>query len=91
MLMLRVTVVLFMLLHSPILAFQLNPATPPGVIIDRQLAALKDGDIGAVYALASPGNKKQSGDVANFSRMVRSGPYRYARVPAAGTVGRDCT
>lgn len=62
---------------SPVSAFQLTPSTPPDIVIERQLEALRDDDIGAVYAFASPANKAQSGDVANFSRMVRSGPYRY--------------
>ena len=62
-------------------AFTLNPSTPPADIIEQQLAALRDGDISTVYKFASPGNKLQTGDVTNFSRMVRSGPYRY--VPAA--------
>ena len=61
---------------SPASAFQLTPSTPPDIVIERQLEALRDDDIGAVYAFASPANKAQSGDVANFSRMVRSGPYR---------------
>jgi len=66
--------------HSTLIAvtaFQLNPSTPPGEIIERQLAALKDGDFGTVYEFASPGNKEQTGNVANFAKMVRSGPYRY--------------
>ena len=58
-------------------AFQLSPSTQPGDVIERQLAALRDGDLEKVYEFASPGNKAQTGDVANFSRMVRSGPYRY--------------
>ena len=57
-------------------AFSLNPSTPPGKVIEQQLKALQDGDIGTVYKFASPGNKLQTGDVTNFSRMVRSGPYR---------------
>jgi len=58
-------------------AFQLTPSTKPGEIIENQLAALRDGDIESVYKFASPGNKKQTGDVATFAKMVRSGPYRY--------------
>ena len=58
-------------------ALTLNPSTPPAKVIEQQLAALKDGDIGTVYKFASPGNKLQTGDVTNFARMVRSGPYRY--------------
>ena len=60
-------------------AFSLNPSTPPGKIIEQQLEALKEGDIGTVYKFASPGNKLQTGDVTNFARMVRSGPYRYVK------------
>lgn len=58
-------------------AFQLTPSTRPGEIIENQLAALRDGDIESVYKFASPGNKKQTGDVATFAKMVQSGPYRY--------------
>lgn len=57
-------------------AFVLTPSTPPEEIVERQLAALKDADIGTVYRFASPGNKRQTGDLARFSRMVREGPYR---------------
>eukprot|EP00535_Pseudo-nitzschia_heimii_P001618 CAMPEP_0197188328 /NCGR_PEP_ID=MMETSP1423-20130617/17625_1 /TAXON_ID=476441 /ORGANISM="Pseudo-nitzschia heimii, Strain UNC1101" /LENGTH=102 /DNA_ID=CAMNT_0042640131 /DNA_START=1 /DNA_END=306 /DNA_ORIENTATION=- len=59
-------------------AFRLSPSTPPGDVIERQLAALRDNDLERVYEFASPGNKAQTGgDVDSFSRMVRSGPYRY--------------
>eukprot|EP00531_Pseudo-nitzschia_arenysensis_P011605 CAMPEP_0116141792 /NCGR_PEP_ID=MMETSP0329-20121206/14565_1 /TAXON_ID=697910 /ORGANISM="Pseudo-nitzschia arenysensis, Strain B593" /LENGTH=205 /DNA_ID=CAMNT_0003636987 /DNA_START=21 /DNA_END=638 /DNA_ORIENTATION=- len=71
---------LLLLLSSqcPMVAgLSLNPSTPPGDIIERQLEALKDGDIGTVYKFASPGNKQQTGDVTNFARMVQSGPYRF--------------
>ena len=68
---------LLLLQHCPMAAgLSLNPSTPPGDIIERQLEALKDGDIGTVYKFASPGNKQQTGDVTNFARMVQSGPYR---------------
>ena len=62
---------------ATVTAFQLTPSTPPGKIIEEQLAALRDGDIESVYKFASPGNKKQTGDVTTFAKMVRSGPYRY--------------
>lgn len=65
-------------------AFSLNPSTPPGKVIEQQLKALQDGDIGTVYKFASPGNKLQTGDVTNFSRMVRSGPYRYVNQKTIG-------
>ena len=58
-------------------AFQLTPSTPAEKIIEEQLAALKEGDMEGVYRFASPGNKAQTGgNVENFSKMIRSGPYR---------------
>mmetsp|Transcript_3979 Transcript_3979/g.9062 ORF Transcript_3979/g.9062 Transcript_3979/m.9062 type:complete len:109 (-) Transcript_3979:807-1133(-) len=58
-------------------SFQLSPSTAPGEIIERQLAALRDDDIGAVYKFASPANKEHIGSATDFAKMVRSGPYRY--------------
>ena len=58
-------------------AFQLSPSTKPGEIVERQLAALQDDDMAAVYKFASPANKEQTGNSANFGKIVRSGPYRY--------------
>lgn len=58
-------------------AFQLSPSTTPGEIVERQLSALQDDDMAAVYKFASPANKEQTGNAANFGKMVRSGPYRY--------------
>mmetsp|Transcript_20621 Transcript_20621/g.51267 ORF Transcript_20621/g.51267 Transcript_20621/m.51267 type:complete len:196 (-) Transcript_20621:504-1091(-) len=72
------SLLLSLLYRIPIASgLSLNPSTPPGEIIERQLEALKEGDIGTVYKFASPGNKQQTGDVTNFARMVQSGPYRY--------------
>jgi hypothetical protein len=73
-----------------VVAFQLNPSTPPGEVIERQLEALKDGDIGTVYKFASPGNKRQTGDVTNFAKMVQSGPYRYVTFRAIAVVCYSC-
>jgi hypothetical protein len=91
-LVLAIHVVSFLLLcssQSPITgtatAFQLTPSTPPGEIIEQQLAALRDGDIEAVYKFASPGNKKQTGDVTTFAKMVQSGPYRYVHATSSGS------
>ena len=80
--MLAMAALLFMAQLVPMSkAFTLNPSTPPAKVIEQQLDALKDGDIGTVYKFASPGNKLQTGDVTNFARMVRSGPYRYVKHP----------
>ena len=66
-----------MKLHKTETSRPLTPSTPAEKIIEEQLAALKEGDMEGVYRFASPGNKAQTGgNVENFSKMVRSGPYR---------------
>mmetsp|Transcript_35519 Transcript_35519/g.52146 ORF Transcript_35519/g.52146 Transcript_35519/m.52146 type:complete len:174 (-) Transcript_35519:207-728(-) len=74
---LSLILLLFVSYYCTCKAFHLSPSTMPMEIIEKQLTALQDNDMTEVYKFASPANKAQTGNAANFGKMVRSGPYRY--------------
>jgi len=59
---------------------QPDPSLTPRQVVQIQLAALrnndaKDAGIAVVFRFASPANRAQTGPVARFANMIKSGPY----------------
>ena len=57
-----------------------GPAWTPAEVVRIQLEALRangadDAGIATCFAFASPGNRRVTGPLARFARMIRQGPY----------------
>jgi len=79
----RVLICLMVIFGSAVAAAAETPAQPdpkfkPQQVIELQLDALRQGDdagIARVWAFAHPANKRLTGPLARFTRMIKSAPY----------------
>eukprot|EP00246_Nothoceros_aenigmaticus_P012486 TRINITY_DN3909_c0_g1_i1.p1 TRINITY_DN3909_c0_g1~~TRINITY_DN3909_c0_g1_i1.p1 ORF type:complete len:325 (+),score=28.36 TRINITY_DN3909_c0_g1_i1:308-1282(+) len=53
-----------------------HPQVAPSEVVQAQLKALHNRDLGSVYEFASPANKAHTGPLSRFSEMLEARPYR---------------
>lgn len=64
----------------PVEGVQPSPSLAPEQVVRIQLEALRrnsagDGGIAVAFRFASPGNRRNTGPLTRFARMIKDGPY----------------